>query len=281
VTLRDGPGAATLARMGHRRHRRDHEVFEEVADLVSAATSAVRERAGESAAAQRRAEKEERRRQWEAKQRRNFLGTGAGLLAGGLAASMGLITVAAVGVGLLTGGLVVYGLRAFEERLQRPSLLARDPPAPPPRPDPTVAGEDARSALIRSVVTQAMAHMRTVEAKARTIQDIESAAILTRIAAIGSRVCQAVAEQPAAFDAAQRTLTYHAEKAALLAGMAGAHEGGADSERLANVRRVLSRMERLFEETEAALKADDRREMDLDLKLIDQALDEDLGHRRP
>jgi hypothetical protein len=39
-------------------------------------------------------------------------------------------------------------------------------------------------------------------------------------------------------------------------------------------------MERLFQETEAALKAEDRRDMDLDLKLIDQALDEDLRDSR-
>ncbi len=245
---------------------------------MSAAANAVRDRAGEGAAAQRRAEKEERRRQWEARQRRNFLGTGAGLLAGGLSASMGLITVAAVGVGLLTGGLVVYGLKAYEERHVRPRRVVQR--ETPPLPDPAVPGDDARAALIRSVVAQAMTHMRTVDAKARGMQDIEAAAMLTRIAAMGTRICQAVADQPANFDPAQRTLTYHAEKAALLAGMAGAHEGGADGERLANVRRVLSRMERLFEETEAALKAEDRREMDLDLKLIDQALDEDLNQRR-
>jgi len=269
--------------MGRHRRRSSDDLtggaFDDVEDLLSAAARAVRESSGESAAAQRRAEKEARRRAWEAKQRRNFLGTGAGLLAGGLAASMGLITVAAVGVGLLTGGLVVYGLKAWEERPVRPRISPR--PAPAPLRDPAVAGEDARATLIRGVVNQAMAHMRTVDAKARGIQDIETAAILTRIAAMGGRICQAVAEQPAGFDAAQRTLTYHAEKAALLAEMAGAHEGGADGERLGNVRRVLARMERLFEETETALKAEDRREMDLDLKLIDQALDEDLDRHRP
>jgi 5-bromo-4-chloroindolyl phosphate hydrolysis protein len=269
--------------MGHRRQRSSDDLtdgaFDDVADLVSAAANAMRERADGSAAAQRRAEKEQRRLAWEARQRRNFLGTGAGLLAGGLAASMGLITVAAVGIGLLTGGAVAYGLKAWEERPVRPRLAR--PARAQPLPEPTVAGDDARSALIRSVVTQALAHLRTVEAKARTIQDLESAAILTRIAAIGGRICTSVAEQPAGFDAAQRTLTYHAEKAALLATMATAHAGGADGERLANVRRVLARMERLFEETEAALRAEDKREMDLDLKLIDQALDEDLDSKRP
>lgn len=255
-------------------------MFEEVADLVSAATNAVRDRAGESAAAQRRAEKEERRRQWEAKQRRNLLGTGAGLLAGGLAASMGLITVAAVGVGILVGAGTSLFLRSFEERLRRPSLLQREP-QDLPQPEPIVQTNDARGALVRSVVTQAMVHMRAVDAAARNLSDIEAAAILTRIAAIGGRICQSVAAQPAGFDAAQRTLTYHAEKAAQLAEMIAAHHGGADSVRAENVRRVLARMERLFQQTEASLKDEDRREMDLDLKLIDQALDEDLGRGPP
>lgn len=264
--------------MGHRRHRRDQDAFEDVADLVSAAASAVRARTDQTAAAIRRAEKEEKRRQWEMRQRRNFLGVGAGLLAGGLAASAGLFTVAAVGVGLLTGGVIAYGLKAWDDRPVRPPAPRR--PAAPRLEDPAVAGDDPRSALIRSVVTQAMGHLRTVDAAAGKVSDLETGAVLTRIAAIGGRICQAVADQTAGFDAAQRALTYHAEKAAQLAEMAASPALGADPERLGNVRRVLARMERLFQETEAALKAEDRRDMDLDLKLIDQALDEDLREPR-
>jgi hypothetical protein len=249
-----------------------------VADVVTAAADAVRENQGEAAAARRRLDKEEKRRRWEARQRRNLFGTGAGLLAGGLAASLGLITVAAVGVGLLTGGLVVYGIRAFDERQQNPRI--RPPPRRPELSNPTVAGDDPRAALIRSVVTGAMGHVRAVDRCAQNTKDIETAAILTRIAAIGARVCQAVADQPAGFDAAQRLLTYHAEKAAQLAEMAVAYEAEPEPARLANVRRVLSRMETLFEETEGALKAGDKKEMDLELRLIDQALDEDLRRDR-
>jgi hypothetical protein len=264
--------------MGHRRHRRDQETFDDVADLVSAAANAVRSRTDQTAAAQRRAEKEEKRRQWELRQRRNFLGVGAGLLAGGLAASGGLFTVAAVGVGLLTGGVIAYGLKAWDERPVRPPSPPR--PTAPRLNDPTVSGDDPRAALIRSVVTQAMGHLRTVDAAAGKVTELETGAMLTRIASIGGRICQAVADQTASFDVAQRALTYHAEKAAQLAEMVASPTLGADPERLANVGRVLSRMERLFQETEAALKAEDRRDMDLDLKLIDQALDEDLRDSR-
>lgn len=267
--------------MGHRRVRRDHEVFEEVADLVSAASQAVRERTGEAAAAQRRAEKEQRRRQWEAKQRRNLLGTGAGLLAGGLAASFGLVTVGAVGVGLLAGGVVAYGLKAWEERPPAPRRAAPASQGRPALQDPAVRGEDARASLIRTVIAAAMRHLREVDARAQESAHLETAAILTRIAAIGQRICSAVAAGPDGYEAAQRVLTYHAEKAAQLAQMAVALEAGGDDKRLAAVRGVLSRMERLFEETESALKAEDGRDMDLELRLIDAALDEDLYRRAP
>jgi hypothetical protein len=268
--------------MGHRRRRSRDDItggtFDDVADLVSAAADAVRNRDGESAAARRRQEKEERRRREEAQQRRQLIGTGAGLLAGGLAATAGLITVGAVGVGLLVGGVVIYGIRAWDERSPRQPRLA----APQPRPalrDPEVTASDPRAALIRSVLTSAMAHIRTVDARAAACVDLETAAVLTRIAAIGSRICQSVAAQTSAFDAAQRVLTYHAEKAAQLADMSVALAAEGDGARLSAVRAVLGRMERLFEETEGALKAEDGRELDLELRLIDQALDEDLRAR--
>ena len=268
--------------MGHRRNRRDsdrdQDPFEDVADIVSAAANAVRSRTDQTAAAQLRAEKEEKRRQWELRQRRNFLGAGAGLLAGGLAASAGIYTVAAVGLGLLIGGFLAYGLKAWDERPVRPRVAPRQ--SAPRLHDPTIPGDDPRSALIRSVVTQAMGHLRTVEAAAAKVPDLETGAVLTRIAAIGGRICQAVADQTAGFDAAQRALTYHAEKAAQLAEMAASPAMAADPDRMANIRRVLSRMERLFQETESALKAEDRRDMDLDLKLIDQALVVDLRDPR-
>jgi hypothetical protein len=268
--------------MGNRRQRsasgRGQDALEDVADIVSAAANAMRSGDDLGASTQRRLEKEEKRRRSELRQRRDLLGVGAGLLAGGLAASAGLLTPAAVGVGLLTGGGLAYALKAWDERIVRPPRAQRR--EAPRLIDPSVAGDDPRSALIRSVITQAMGHLRTVDTAAGTVLDLETAAVLTRIAAIGGRICQAVADQPSGFDAAQRALTYHAEKAAQLSEMAASPMLGADGTRLANVRRVLSRMERLFQETEAALKAEDRRDMDLDLKLIDQALDEDLREPR-
>jgi hypothetical protein len=239
------------------------ESVDRIAEGFSAANDPVeRER--------RRQEKMERRRRQEAAGRRSLFAAGAGLLAGGLAASSGLITVAAVGVGLLAGATLAYGLRWWEEAQERP-IGGRDRPRPALH-DPTVVGQDPRAALVRSVVTGAMGHLRAIDKWAGASQDLEIAAILTRIAAIGHRVCTAVAAQPALFERAQRLLTYHAEKAAKLAELSSSAEGA----RLAGVRRVLARMELLFEETQAALKQEDARELDLELKLIDQALDEDL-----
>lgn len=234
--------------------------------LAAGADPAERER--------RRQEKLEKQRRREAADRRSVVAVGLGLLAGGLAAASGMITVAAVGVGLLTGAGAAMALRWLQDA--GPGMLrigaGATTGARPSLADPAIDGQDSRTALIRGVVTAAMVHVRAIDKAAAAATDLETAAILTRIAAIGHRVCQAVASQPAQFDRAQRLLTYHAEKAATLATLAGT----ADEARQAGVRRVLGRMELLFEQTEAALKYDDRRELDLELRLIDQALDEDL-----
>lgn len=261
----------------YRRWRDERESgFEDVAsavtdaiDTISESVSAVNDPLERE---RRRQAKEEKRRREEASGRRSVLAAGAGLLVGGLVASSGLVTVAAVGAGLLAGGVVAIGLRWWEEGQQRPLWGINRPAERPKLEDPTIAGQDPRTALVRSVVTGAMGHLRKVDQIAATTSDLETSAILTRIAAIGHRVCHTVAAQPAVFDKAQRLLTYHAEKAAKLAELSSSAEG----ERQAGVRRVLGRMELLFEETEAALKHEDSRELDLELRLIDQALDEDL-----
>jgi hypothetical protein len=258
------------------RDTRTGDSFDDIADGIAASVDRIAE--GFSAATdpaereRRRLEKLERRKRQEEAGRRTIFGVGAGLLAGGLAASTGLMTVAAVGVGLLTGASVIYTVRWWQETggLARPRLLASK--ARPALDDPTIAGQDSRTLLVRSVVSAAMGHVRAIDRLAATTPDLELAAILTRIAAIGHRVCQSVAAQPATLENAQRLLTYHIEKAAKLADLSSEAEGP----RLDGVRRVLGRMELLFEQTEAALKHEDGRELDLELRLIDQALDEDL-----
>lgn len=263
-----------------RRHRdwkraqADGDRFDEIADGLIDSVDRIAE--GFSAATdpaereRRRQEKLERQARREASHRRNLFGVGAGLLAGGLAASTGLITVAAVGAGLLVAALTTYGMRWWEDAQSRPRVMVSRPR--PALQDPSIPGQDSRTVLVRAVVQSAMAHVRAIDRWATATPDLELAAILTRIAAIGNRVCHAVAAQPAVFEKGQRLLTYHMEKAAKLAELSTQAEG----QRLDGVRRVLGRMELLFEQTEAAVKHEDGRELDLELKLIDQALDEDL-----
>jgi hypothetical protein len=259
---------------GRESRERSREGFDEVTSGIAEAVDTIADSFSSAAdpieRERRRRDKEEKRRRQEASSRRSVMGAGAGLLAGGLAASSGLVAVAAVGVGLLAGAMVIGAMRWFDERGERVSLPR--PQARPALADPAVTGQDARASLIRSVVTGAMGHLRAIDRLAGSAADLETAAILTRIAAIGHRVCHAVAGQPALFEKAQRLLTYHAEKAAKLAELSV----GAEGQRLDGVRRVLGRVELLFEQTEAALKQEDGRELDLELKLIDQALDEDL-----
>lgn len=222
--------------------------------------------------------REERRRRRKEESQRDLIATGAGLLAGGLSASLGLITVGAVGVGLAVGGVTAVALRWAARR-------AVALPKPRPRPQleaPDVVDEGlpaSRAELVRKVLAEATADLRTLDGVQAAMVDRESVAILARLVATGSRIVETVAKTPDRFAAAQRTLTYYLPRARELAENLKAQEAGPqlDEQRFAAARHVLARMENLFERTVIDLRGGDLQEMDLEIRLINDALDEDLA----
>jgi len=224
----------------------------------------------------RREERRERHRQ---RAQRNLLAVGVGLFAGGLAASLGLFTPAAVGVGLLAGGFSDVILRWISEQVSRrreASEAARPATISTPKVD-AQGMTDARADLVRKVIDEATADLRRLDAAAAKLADTEARVLAQRLVKVGERLTQAVAAAPDKFAVAQRAFTYHLPKAVYLAETLSSLEAaGADEKRRTAARHVLARMENLFEKTALDLANVDAREMDVELRLISQALDEDL-----
>lgn len=219
--------------------------------------------------------REERRRQARQAGQSQLISTGFGLACGGLA-SITLPVVAAVGIGILSGGVLLYALRLVQNR-----RTAARPPAPSRIEAPNIKSDgiaDSRAETARAVLDRAAEALRETQAKAKAIADPEARAGIERLGASGQRILNAVAERPELLARAQRVLTYHCERAVFLVGSLAALTQGPSNEaqRYQAIKHVLARMENLFERTALDLVAGDGKEMDLELRLISQALDEDL-----
>jgi hypothetical protein len=248
--------------------RRDAE------DVVAAALEQLRGREELSAKEVKRAQ---RRAAAEARSRRTLAGVGAGLLAGGLSAGVDLTMPAPVGIGFLVAIATIYLLREGPRLLaglrRRPKL-----PAPAPAVLNPQGLTDGRAELIRRVLSGAEADLARLETAATRTADPEGALVLGRLAALGRRIVRGIAAKPQRFEAAQRLLTHHLDRAAFLGGLISA-EPAPDRDKLADVLRVLGRMEMLFLQVETEIAGGDGRDLDLELKVIDQALDEDIRRR--
>lgn len=271
-----------------RRRVRD-DLVDVVYDVIrSAAEGPPADEASQRAQAEReaarQAAKAEARRERERRSVRSYVGAGAGLLAGGLA-SIALPTVAAVGIGLLAGGFAHVLVKQFQTTDLRAALprwtRSERPRAIDP---PEVDGRDlpkSQRDLVQGVLDDSADHLRTLQDAAGELSgaDDVSAELCRRLVKAGEKLSDAVAETPLKFSVAQRALTYYLPKAA------GAAESLVDApeqaEGRSDVRHVLTRIEMYLEKTILDMHEVDSAEMNLELRLINQALDEDLNAGKP
>jgi len=275
--------------MSYRRRVRD-DLADVVFDVIRSAAAtgatppsdpeALRMQADREAA--RQAARLEKQRRREEESVRQYAGVGAGLLAGGLS-SMVMPTPAAVGVGLLAGGFMMMLIKA----VQTGALVPRGPLFPrreKPRAidPPEVDGRDipkSQRDVVQSVLDDAALDLRKLDAVARGLpaRDVDVAGCLQRLIKSGERLSDAVADEPAKFSLAQRVLTYHLPKAVFLAERLQSMGPDDAEKRAAEAHHVLMRMEMVFEKALVDMSGVDAAEMDLEMRLINQALDEDLN----
>ncbi|MDZ4778096.1 MAG: 5-bromo-4-chloroindolyl phosphate hydrolysis family protein [Alphaproteobacteria bacterium] len=275
--------------MSYRRRVRD-DLVDVVFDVIRSASPPGAAVAGDPEAMRVQAEREaarqsarlEKQRLREEASIRQYAGVGAGLLAGGLS-SLVMPTPAAVGVGLLAGGFMTMVIKAIQSGALKPrgplfsrtqKVRAIDPPEVDGREIPK-----SQRDVVQSVLDDAATCLRKLDAVARSLpeRDVDVVGCLQRIVKAGERLSDAVADEPVKFPLAQRVLTYHLPKAVYLAESLQAM-GPEDAEkRAAEAHHLLMRMEMMFEKALVDMSSVDAAEMDLEMRLINQALDEDLN----
>ena len=92
---------------------------------------------------------------------------------------------------------------------------------------------------------------------------------------------QSVAANPDKLAIAQRVFTYYCPETVKVADALSKLELDAnpDVERITGTQTVLKKLEVLFERTELELKDDTGKELDIDLRLLDQSIESDLRTR--
>jgi hypothetical protein len=247
-------------------------------DLAALAAKRIREALEERQAdrAARDARQEARRRHSEEQSRRMLIAVGVGLLVGALAVRA-VSAPGAVGLGLLAGGGCIYVLRWLQSGAFQRAMAARTQKAPIVRPA-VVQGDlsDSRRTLIVSVLDETAGFLRRLHSAGQSLQDREPRELCARLVEMGQKLIDAVARAPEKFAIAQRMLTYHLPKAIYLGELLVELQAKPDAKRSTSAIHVLGRMEMLLERTLLDLAAPDMAEMDLEMRLINQALDEDL-----
>jgi hypothetical protein len=249
-------------------------------DLAQLALERIREalerRAGEKESDRlaREAAREARRRERKAEANRQFFAVGVALLVGGLVFRL-VHPVAAVGLAFVAAAITVY-LMKNAARFRLPRAPASPPP---PLEAPSVTGNglpESRRQLVEQLVGEATDYLRRMEQASGVLIDPDNAGLCARLVGLGAKLTHAVAQQPGKLPIAQRVFTYHLPKAVYLAETLVELQQAPDAKRAGAARHVLGRMEMLFERTLLDLVAPDAAEMDLEIRLINQALDEDL-----
>lgn len=274
--------------MSYRRRVRDDlvdVVYDVIRTAAASSTPPVTDEAALKVQAEREAARQaaraEKQRRREEQSIRSYAGVGAGLLAGGLA-SMVLPAPAAVGIGLLAGGLMTLIIRAIQSGALLPrGPLIRMPQKPREIAPPEVDGRDipkSQRDVVQQVLDDAAQGLRKLDAASRHLRgaDDAGAELCRRLVSAGERLSDAVADEPVKFPIAQRVFTYYLPKAVLLAETLRGPFADDGERRAGDARHTLTRIEMAFEKALLDLSSVDSAEMDLEMRLINQALDEDL-----
>ena len=225
--------------------------------------------------AARDVQREQRRAQGRIKTTWTLAAIGAGIF---LAAVIGdaLNPLAGIGFGIMVGGAISWVGSLFLHRIGKPAAGTAVTPVPA-RPEieaPTVsenAMPQGRTELVQQVLADAATALRALDGTMPR----------SRIVAVGNRLMMMVAANPEKLAIAQRVFTYYCPETVKVAEALAKLETdpAPDMERIGGTQTILKKLEVLFERTELELKADEGKELDIDLKLLDQSIESDLRYQ--
>lgn len=207
---------------------------------------------------------------------------GAGLFLGSVIGNE-LGVLAGVGFGLMIGGSInwvgalVAGRTAVKVSKTGAVIVPQRAQIEAPKVSESALPQ-GRTELVQQVLGEAASALRALDATMSKLRHPDSVSSVARIVAVGNRVMQTVAASPEKLSIAQRVFTYYCPETVKVADALAKLEAEAnpDVERITGTQGVLRKLEVLFERTELELKADEGKELDIDLRLLDQSIESDL-----
>ncbi|MCA3694368.1 hypothetical protein [Aquidulcibacter sp.] len=126
--------------------------------------------------------------------------------------------------------------------------------------------EDAKPALVR------------LEAAA-SVAEGELGARLRNMVARVKEVEMGLRQDPSKLSDVQRLFTYYLPATADLLSARGAVAGGADPARLAEIDTMIGKLDLAYTDFASRLRGHDARSLEIDLRLLDQSLDDEFAHK--
>lgn len=210
---------------------------------------------------------------------------GAGLFLGAVVGDA-LGSLAGIGFGLMVGGSINWFGSLFMDRdAKKADAIGATPVPRRAQIEAPTVGENAlpqgRAELVQQVLGEAATSLRALDGIMPKLRHPDSVSSVARIVAVGNRLMQSVAANPEKLAIAQRVFTYYCPESVKVADALSKLEMDAnpDVERITGTQTVLKKLEVLFERTELELKADEGKELDIDLRLLDQSIESDLRTR--
>jgi 5-bromo-4-chloroindolyl phosphate hydrolysis protein len=138
-------------------------------------------------------------------------------------------------------------------------------------------------AFARELLTEAAPQAARLDAAAATIRERKVTECVRHLAVVARRIFAGIEKDPLRLDRVRRFLTYYLPRAAEIAEAYGELERSEtpDPQRLASTRTLLDRLDVAFTRYAAGLQDADLDKLDIELKLLKSALDEDLGPPAP
>jgi 5-bromo-4-chloroindolyl phosphate hydrolysis protein len=189
-------------------------------------------------------------------------GIGFGLMVGGSINWVGTLVASRTAGKASKSGAIAVPQRA---QIQAPTVVENTLP-------------QGRTELVQQVLGEAATALRALDATMPKLRHPDSVSSVARIVAVGNRIMGTVAASPEKLAIAQRVFTYYCPETVKVADALAKLEAetNPDVERISGTQTVLRKLEVLFERTELELKADEGKELDIDLKLLDQSIESDL-----
>lgn len=210
---------------------------------------------------------------------------GAGLFLGAVVGDK-VGPLAGLGFGLMVGGAINWvGALVMERNSKTARSIGAAPVPRRAEIEAPIVGENSlptgRAELVQQVLGEAATSLRALDGLLPKLRHPDSVSSVARIVAVGNRIMQSVAANPEKLAIAQRLFTYYCPETVKVADALSKLEldVNPDVERITGTQTVLKKLEVLFERTELELKADQGKELDIDLRLLDQSIESDLRTR--